>query len=200
MLMCLTGPGWHSEWLPSSLLWQSLWVCWLSVSDPVWWPQRVQTQVWVPRVSLSPCSHPVTLVVTSVVILWYFFLECGFVSLVCFHVNFLLHSLKEFLPKEYIKHKGEKKIFQVRTVLCWEQLLLQKGQKYSCHNFQIILWFKIYSFCYVKGGSQFYISKYQQWVERHFGFSKTQQCSWKQCIMWCAEQHHTTQEQYHKCP
>lgn len=37
----------------------------------------------------------------------------------------LPHSLKEFLPKEYIKHKGEKRIFQVRTNLLGSALLLK---------------------------------------------------------------------------
>lgn len=45
------GSRWHSERLSSSIFWQGLWVCRLPVSNPVWWPQWVQTQVWILGVS-----------------------------------------------------------------------------------------------------------------------------------------------------
>lgn len=45
---------------------------------------------------------------------WWFF-EILIKSCCLFDVvELFLLSLKEFLPKEYIKNKGEKKIFQVR--------------------------------------------------------------------------------------
>lgn len=48
-----SGPWWHFERISSSLLWKGLWVCWLSVSDSVRRPQRVQTQGWILGVSAA---------------------------------------------------------------------------------------------------------------------------------------------------
>lgn len=110
-----TGPWWHFEWISSSLLWQGLWVCWLSVSDSVWRPQWVQTQDWIPGVSTAFIyifNH-----IHSAV--QFFQLNSLLFEVSDFYLNFFLLSLKEFLPKEYIKHKGDKKIFQVRSgLLC----------------------------------------------------------------------------------
>lgn len=48
------------------------------------------------------------------------------------------YSLKEFLPKEYIKHKGEKKIFQV-----WTEYVVvahfTEGQEYSFCSFLFMI-------------------------------------------------------------
>lgn len=52
--------------------------------------------------------------------------------------NFTPYSLKEFLPKEYIKHKGEKKIFQV----CTEYVAVSRGtegQEYSFCRFLFMI-------------------------------------------------------------
>ncbi len=55
--------------------------------------------------------------------MWHFCFEFAFANspdLVWLLLDSFLPSLKEFLPKEYIKNKGEKKIFQVRTALLEE--------------------------------------------------------------------------------
>lgn len=43
--LCLSplGSWWHSEWLPSCLLWEGLWIWRLSSTDPVWTSCRTQT-------------------------------------------------------------------------------------------------------------------------------------------------------------
>lgn len=53
--LCLPpiGSWWHSEWFPSCLLWEGLWIWRLSSTDPVRTSCRTQTQAWIFRVITS---------------------------------------------------------------------------------------------------------------------------------------------------
>lgn len=83
------------------------------MSDSVWGPQWVQTQDWILRV--SPAFIYIFNHIHSAV--QFFWLHSLLFEVSDFYLNFFFLSLKEFLPKEYIKHKGDKKIFQVRSGL-----------------------------------------------------------------------------------